>query len=64
MGSSSLIAAVVPVPDEASRPLMLRLHRYLRAGHDPAEALARAQRTLAGTAAGAAATGFLCFGAG
>jgi hypothetical protein len=66
IGTTTLVATVTPVPDEASRPLMLRLHRHLRAGAAPAAALARAQRELAdtGPAARVAATGFLCFGAG
>jgi CHAT domain-containing protein len=62
MGSTSLVAAVVPVPDEATRPLMLRMHRYLRAGARPAEALARAQQELVPT--DPAAAGFVCYGAG
>ncbi|WP_143265569.1 CHAT domain-containing protein, partial [Amycolatopsis lexingtonensis] len=36
MGSKSLVASVVPVPDHATRPLMLRLHRHLRRGAGPA----------------------------
>lgn len=66
MGSVSLVAAVVPVPDDASRPLMLRFHRHLRAGHSPAHALMLAQRPRPGETATerAAAAGFLCFGAG
>ena len=45
---------------------MLRFHRYLRAGHGPAAALALAQRPRPGQswAERAAAAGFLCFGAG
>lgn len=66
MGAQSLIATVVPVPDDASRPLMLSLHRHLRAGVAPASALALAQNEFAGAgpAARVAATGFLCLGAG
>lgn len=66
MGAKSLVATVVPVPDDASRPLMLSLHRHLRGGAAPATALAQAQTEFAGAgpAARAAATGFLCLGAG
>ncbi|GIF47095.1 CHAT domain-containing protein [Asanoa ferruginea] len=62
MGATSLVAAVVPVPDEATRPLMLRMHRHLRAGARPAEALARAQQEL--VPGDPAAVGFVCYGAG
>jgi len=67
LGTVSLVATVAPVPDDTSRPLMLRYHRYHRAGRSPAAALAAAQHDLAGrgTASGrAAAAGFVCFGAG
>jgi CHAT domain-containing protein/tetratricopeptide (TPR) repeat protein len=67
MGTRSLVATVVPVPDEASRPLMLRFHRHLAAGASPAAALAAAQVGTVGhghARARAAATGFVCIGAG
>jgi hypothetical protein len=66
MGTQSLVATVVPVPDEATRPLMLRLHRHLRAGARPAEALARTHQELdsADPATRAAGAGFVCYGAG
>lgn len=67
LGTSTLVATVIPVPDRASRPVMLRFHRFLDAGLRPAHALAEAQRQLAGrgTAASRVATiGFVCFGAG
>ena len=69
MGSVNLVAAVLPVPDDASRALMLRFHRNLKAGRGVAEALAHARRETAGAhgetgAAVAAAAGFVCFGAG
>lgn len=35
LGTRSLIAALVPVPDDASRALMLGLHRELRAVEAP-----------------------------
>jgi CHAT domain-containing protein len=67
LGTVSLLATVAPVPDDTSRPLMLRYHRYRRAGRAPAAALAAAQldMTSRGTASSrAAAAGFVCFGAG
>jgi len=69
MGSVNLVAAVLPVPDDASRALMLRFHRNLKAGRGVAEALAHARRETAGAhgetgGAVAAAAGFVCFGAG
>jgi tetratricopeptide (TPR) repeat protein len=69
MGSVNLVAAVIPVPDEASRALMLAFHRHLKAGCGAARALMLARRdTAAGdgrtTTAAAAAAGFVCFGAG
>jgi CHAT domain-containing protein len=67
LGSSTLVASVIPVPDASTRPLMLAYHRELSAGATPSEALARAQSAVAGTgdpAALAAAAGFVCFGAG
>lgn len=66
LGTRTLVASVFPVPDEATRPLMLRFHAALRAGLTPAAALARAQQRSArgGHAAVAAAAAFVCFGAG
>jgi CHAT domain-containing protein len=69
MGSVNLVAALLPVPDDASRALMLRFHRNLKAGRGVAEALAHARRETAGAhgetgGAVAAAAGFVCFGAG
>ena len=42
MGVAALVAPVVPVPDQATRPLMLDLHRHLAAGLTPSAALAAA----------------------
>ena len=66
LGTRTLIASVIPVPDEGSRRLMLDLHAGLRAGMNPAAALARAQTRIArsGPEGRAAAAGFVCFGAG
>ena len=67
LGTRSLIAAVIPVPDDASRPLMLLLHDRLRSGQAPATALAGAQLDLLLSGEGqsrSTAAGFVCFGAG
>ena len=66
LGSQTVVATVVPVPDEATHPLMVDLHARLAAGARPAEALTAAQLAV-GTddpAARAAAAGFVCFGDG
>src|SRR4051794_8678848 len=59
LGTQTVIAAVVPVPDEATKGLMLALDEELTKGVDPAQALTNARH---GTSAAAAA--FVCFGAG
>jgi len=66
LGARTAVATVVPVPDEATRPLMVAMHDGLRAGLPAAFALARAQ---AGSdpddpIALATAGGFVCYGAG
>jgi CHAT domain-containing protein len=59
LGTATVIAAVVPVPDEATKGLMLELDARLAAGASPAAALAaaRAEDEIAQAA-------FVCFGAG
>lgn len=66
LGTCTLIASVVPVPDDATSALMLAVHRWLRRGLGPAAALARAQIVKDGPDDGtpAARAGFVCFGAG
>ncbi|MDA0166635.1 CHAT domain-containing protein [Solirubrobacter ginsenosidimutans] len=66
LGTATVIAAVVPVPDEATKGLMLALDDELRTGTPPAAALVRARDAIDEdenrlTAARAA---FVCFGAG
>lgn len=56
-GTRTVLASVLPVPDDAAVPLVLDLHTRLRAGAGPAEALAAAQ-------ARAGHLGFVCLGAG
>ena len=43
-GTAAVIAPLLPVPDEATRPAVLAVHRALRAGAGPAAALAAAGR--------------------
>jgi hypothetical protein len=62
MGTKTIVASVVPVPDAAARRLMLAFHRQLLAGTPPATALARAQAGLRGRSA--ALAGFVCLGTG
>jgi CHAT domain-containing protein/tetratricopeptide (TPR) repeat protein len=66
LGARTAVATVVPVPDEATRPLMVALHDGLRAGLSVADALVRAQAASDpdDPAALATAGGFVCFGAG
>ncbi len=62
-GARTLVASTGPVDDEATRELMLGLHERLRAGHDPATALAAAQAA-APVERWATAYSFSCFGSG
>ena len=66
LGARTVVASVVPVPDEASRWLMLALHDRLARGSSPAAALAAAQVASDpdDPTALAAAAGFVCLGAG
>ncbi len=66
LGTRTAVATVIPVPDEATRPLMLALHDGLRRGLSTADALAAAQATMDADDASALATaaGFVCYGAG
>jgi CHAT domain-containing protein len=56
LGTSSLVASVVPVADDVTKALMVELHRELCTGSSPAQALATAQQRVR-------ADGFVCFGA-
>jgi CHAT domain-containing protein len=68
MGTASVVAGTIAVPDSATRRLMVELHSRLRAGDRPAQALATARRRLSGRDAPpeieAVCAGFLCLGAG
>jgi CHAT domain-containing protein len=57
MGTRTIVASVVPVPDAGVKRLMLAFHRNLLAGDTPAVALARAQ-------ARTPVAGFVCLGSG
>jgi CHAT domain-containing protein len=64
-GTRTVIAPVTPIPDEATLPVMVALHRALSGGTPPAAALAGAMAGSVDTPqARAAAAGFVCFGAG
>jgi CHAT domain len=62
MGTRTIIASVVPVPDAGAKRLMTSLHRHLTAGDAPAVALAKAQAELKRGTYGQA--GFVCLGTG
>ncbi len=62
LGTNTVIAAVVPVPDEATKGLMLALDEALRRGAEPAQALVHARA--ADPKMSVAAAAFVCFGAG
>jgi len=64
-GTSSVVAALAAVPDEATVPVMRELHRGLSEGSSPAVALARAQDELGRSPdplVRAAAAAFVCLG--
>ena len=58
LGTSSVVASVVPVEDQASEEFMVGLHQRLVAGEPPAAALAGAQATSVGTVS----MSYVCFG--
>jgi CHAT domain-containing protein len=62
LGARSVVASVGPVDDEATAALMVDLHRRLRAGTGPAQALAAAQVATADDPY-ASTYSFVCFGA-
>lgn len=65
LGARTLVAPLVPVPDETTRPFMVAFHSRLAAG-DPADvALAAARRALDGSPAGyLTGAAFVCLGHG
>jgi tetratricopeptide (TPR) repeat protein len=62
MGTRTVIASSVPVPDAAAKRLMTGLHERLVSGASPATALADAQRRLVESQP--ALGGFVCLGSG
>ena len=66
LGTETVIAAVVPVPDEATAGLMLALDTELQAGTLPARALVDARAATEGDdrRRAVARAAFVCFGAG
>jgi hypothetical protein len=62
MGTRTVIASTVPVPDAAAKRLMRALHEQLAARRPPAQALAHAQRLVA--RGESALTAFVCLGSG
>jgi hypothetical protein len=65
LGTETLVASVTAVNDEATRTLMVELHRRLVAGSSPAQALAYGRSVFADDdRAQLATSGFACFGAG
>jgi tetratricopeptide (TPR) repeat protein len=64
LGARAVVAPVLAVPDAATRPIMVALHRELRAGTAPADALAAARSGIdPGNAAEVlAACAFTCLG--
>jgi hypothetical protein len=62
MGTRTIIASVVPVPDAGAKRLMIALHTHVTAGDSPAIALAKAQAGLTVGRFGQA--GFVCLGTG
>jgi hypothetical protein len=64
LGTATIIASVVEVPDTTTRALMSGFHRRLAAGLRPGEALAQAQAAMTDGSDLVARAGFVCFGAG
>jgi CHAT domain len=62
MGTRTIIASVVPVPDAGAKRLMISLHTHLTTGDPPSVALAKAQDRLSPRGYGLA--GFVCLGTG
>jgi CHAT domain-containing protein len=62
MGTRTIIASLVPVPDSGAKRLMIALHRHLLDGDSPSVALAKAQAEMTPRSHGLA--GFVCLGTG
>ena len=66
LGTRTVVATVIPIPDEATRAMMVTLHAGLRRGLTPAEALTQARIAADpdNPVEAAAAAAFVCYGAG
>lgn len=66
LGTRTIFATVIPVPDAATHPLMVALHDALQQGIPPADALVYAQTKADPHDLSALATvaGFVCYGVG
>ncbi len=67
LGARTVVASVLPVPDEATSCLMVEFHRRLVTGTNTATALAQAQAAMVdslGSDAAVVVTPFTCFGSG
>ncbi|MBI1759001.1 MAG: CHAT domain-containing protein [Actinobacteria bacterium] len=65
LGTRTVVATVIPVPDQTTRRLMVALHERLRGGSSPAAALQLARTAVSDDPAErATAAAFVCFGAG
>ena len=65
LGTAGIIAGVVPLNDHAVVPLMVTLHRYLRAGHSLAESMLSVRQDVDGDPVQqGAAMSLLALGAG
>jgi CHAT domain-containing protein len=65
LGTAGIIAGVVPLNDHAVTPLMVNLHRYLRAGQGLAESMCNVRQDASDDPVQrAAATSLLALGAG
>jgi hypothetical protein len=66
VGTRTAVATVIPVPDQATMPLMVALHEALRTGLSTSDALTAAQATMDRDDPTTLATagGFVCYGAG
>ncbi|MBM3678361.1 MAG: CHAT domain-containing protein [Actinobacteria bacterium] len=62
MGTRTVIASVIPIPDRIARKVMVAFHTHLVGGKRPAEALALAQAAL--PPRDRIFAGFVCIGAG
>jgi tetratricopeptide (TPR) repeat protein len=65
LGTASLIAAVLPIPDQATTGVMTALHSKLAVGRSPASALAEVQQAggMDGLTGIGIASGLICLGA-